>query len=377
MRFAAGERRQYDSYCFVDPSCRHNVWCRSAEGSGGLCLVPCASERRLGVHVTHGDSRVPDDRRRYAIEWPVRDLLLMNFRFRWGCVVAAQLLDGKALARQIQTEIAADVATFSSQTGITPCLAAVLVGEDPASQVYVRNKQRACERAGLTSQLHRLRSNTTEASLLELIEQLNGQRLVHGILVQLPLPSSIDATRVLDAIAPWKDVDAFHPENVGRIAQGRPRFLPCTPYGIQQILHRHGIEMSGKHVVVVGRSDIVGKPLALMLMQRNSPLGPAAANATVTVCHSRTANLADITRQADILVAAIGVPRFVKRDMVRPGAAVVDVGINRTDDGLVGDVDFEAVCEIAGHVTPVPGGVGPMTISMLLQNTLSAARLAQ
>lgn len=291
--------------------------------------------------------------------------------------MAAQLLDGKSLAKQIQLEIGEEVATFSAQTGMTPCLAAILVGDDPASQVYVRNKQRACERAALTSQLHKLPLSTTETELLSLISRLNGDDQVHGILVQLPLPTGIDATHVLDAVTPLKDVDAFHPENVGLMAQGRPRFLPCTPHGIQQILHRHQIAVSGKHVVIVGRSEIVGKPLAMMLMQRHSPLGASAANATVTVCHSRTAQLADITRQADILVAAIGVPRFITADMVKPGATVIDVGINRTDDGLAGDVDFQQVVEVAAYITPVPGGVGPMTISMLLRNTLAAARLTR
>jgi methylenetetrahydrofolate dehydrogenase (NADP+)/methenyltetrahydrofolate cyclohydrolase len=204
---------------------------------------------------------------------------------------------------------------------------------------------------------------------------LNADPHVHGILVQLPLPAHVDATRVLDAVAPLKDVDAFHPENVGLLVQGRPRFLPCTPYGIQQILHRHDIAVSGKHVVIVGRSDIVGKPLAILLMQRTSPLGASAANATVTVCHSRTGALREITRQADILVAAIGVARFVTADMVQPGATVIDVGINRTDSGLVGDVDYEQVRQVAAHITPVPGGVGPMTIAMLLSNTLQAARI--
>ncbi len=292
-------------------------------------------------------------------------------------MVDAKLLDGKTLAHQIQQEIADEVSVFQADCGITPCLAAVLVGDDPASQVYVRNKQRACERGGLTSQMHRLPDSTQEQELLDLIERLNADGAVHGILVQLPLPSHIDATRVLDAVSPWKDVDAFHPENVGLMAQGRPRFLPCTPHGVQQMLARHQIPVSGRHVVIVGRSEIVGKPLAMMLMQRHSPLGASAANATVTVCHSRTHDLARLTREADILVAAIGVPRFITSDMVRPGATVIDVGINRTDDGLVGDVDFAQVKSVAEHITPVPGGVGPMTIAMLLQNTLTAARMAR
>ena len=289
--------------------------------------------------------------------------------------MTARVLDGRAIAQEIQAEIADQVAEFATSSGIVPCLAAVLVGDDPASQVYVRNKQRACERVGVGSQLHQLAADTPEEKLLETVRQLNDDASVHGVLVQLPLPSHIDTARVLDAVDPLKDVDAFHPENVGRIVQGRPRFLPCTPHGIQQLLHRYEIEVAGKQVVVIGRSDIVGKPLALMLMQRNSPLGAAAVNATVTVCHSRTADLAQVARQADILVAAIGVPRFVTAQMVRPGATVIDVGINRTDDGLVGDVDFDAVREVAANITPVPRGVGPLTVSMLLYNTLQAARM--
>lgn len=290
-------------------------------------------------------------------------------------LVAARLLDGKGIAKQIQGEIKADVAEFVEKNGVTPCLAAVLVGDAPASHIYVRNKERACERVGVASRLHRLPADTTEAELLALIGQLNADAAVHGILVQLPLPAHIAETKILDVVDPLKDVDSFHPENVGLVVQGRPRFLPCTPHGVVQILHRCGIESSGKHAVVVGRSEIVGKPLANMLVQRNSNLGASAANATVTVCHSRTANLPEITRQADILVAAIGQPKFITADMIKPGATVIDVGINRTDDGLVGDVDFEAALEVAGAITPVPGGVGPLTIAMLLWNTLTAARM--
>jgi methylenetetrahydrofolate dehydrogenase (NADP+) / methenyltetrahydrofolate cyclohydrolase len=283
--------------------------------------------------------------------------------------VTATLLDGKQLARQIQSEIAEQVADFIQNNGVTPCLAAVLVGEDPASEVYVRNKRQACERTGIESQLHRLPPSTTQEELLKLVFRLNKDETVHGILVQLPLPAAIDATRILQAVSPLKDVDAFHPENVGRIVQGKPRFLPCTPHGVQQLLLRNNIEIAGKHVVIVGRSDIVGKPLANMLVQR-SP----GADATVTVCHSRTANLPEVTRQADILVVAIGRPKFITAEMVRPGAVVVDVGINRTEHGLTGDVDFDAVKEVASHITPVPGGVGPLTVTMLLHNTLAAAR---
>jgi methylenetetrahydrofolate dehydrogenase (NADP+) / methenyltetrahydrofolate cyclohydrolase len=287
--------------------------------------------------------------------------------------MTANILDGKALATKLQADIAARVAEFKTASGIIPCLAAVLVGDDPASDVYVRNKQRGCERVGMTSQLHRLPVGTTENELLDLIGKLNeapSSQPVHGILVQLPLPKQINETRILDAVLPHKDVDAFHPENVGRIVQGRPRFLPCTPHGVQQLLVRSRIETARKHVVVLGRSDIVGKPMALMLMQR----GPGA-DATVTVCHSRTTNLAAITKQADILIVAIGKPRFVTADMVQPGAAVIDVGINRVDGKLCGDVDFDAVSQVAGAITPVPGGVGPLTITMLLENTLAAAKL--
>jgi len=286
--------------------------------------------------------------------------------------LTATILDGKALSETIRAEVALEAAEFIAKTGVTPCLAAVLVGGDPASQVYVRNKQKACEKAGLLSQLHRPPAETTTEVLLALIDRLNRDPAVHGILVQLPLPKQIQETRVLEAIAPLKDVDAFHPENVGRIVQNRPRFLPCTPLGIQQLLLRNNIPIAKANVVVVGRSDIVGKPMAIMLMQR----GPGG-DATVTVCHSRTRDLPALTRAADILIVAIGKAKFLTADMVKPGAVVIDVGINRTDDGLVGDVDFEAVREVAGRITPVPGGVGPLTIAMLLHNTLAAARLQQ
>lgn len=289
--------------------------------------------------------------------------------------MAAEILDGKALAKEIRLEIAADVATFVANTTIIPKLVAVLVGADPASQVYVRNKERACERAGIASEVVRLAADTPESDLLALIERLNQDASVHGILVQLPLPDAIAEQHVLDAIHPLKDVDAFHPENVGLMMQGRPRFLPCTPHGVLQILQRRGIPVSGKHVVIVGRSEIVGKPLGAMLVQRDSALGKDVVNATVTICHSRTEELAAVTRQADILIAAVGRPRFITADMVQPGVVIIDVGINRLDDGLVGDVDFEPVAEIASHITPVPGGVGPLTIAMLLRNTLKAAEL--
>ncbi len=281
----------------------------------------------------------------------------------------ARILDGKQLAQQIRSELAEEVIEFIQNNAVVPCLAAVLVGEDPASEVYVRNKRTACEAVGIESQLHRLPADTRSDDLLKLIARLNKDGEVHGILVQLPLPKQIDKNRVLLAVSPMKDVDAFHPENVGRLVQGRPRFLPCTPQGVQQLLVRNGVELAGRHVVILGRSEIVGRPLSIMLSQRGGN-----GDATVTVCHSRSLDLAAITRTADILIAAIGQPKFVTAEMVKPGATVVDVGINRTDSGVVGDVDFQAVAEVAGAITPVPGGVGPLTIAMLLSNTLSAAQ---
>lgn len=286
--------------------------------------------------------------------------------------MAAALLDGKALAARIQAEIAEELRAFTAQMHVTPCLAAVLVGDNPASEVYVRNKRLACERVGMTSRLIRMDAQTSQHELLALVAQLNADTAMHGILIQLPLPKQIDSHAVLCAVSPLKDVDAFHPENVGLLVQGTPRFAPCTPSGVQQLLIRSGIETAGRHAVVLGRSDIVGKPMANLLVQR----GPGG-DATVTICHSKTRDLAAITRQADILIAAIGRAQFVKADMVKPGAAVVDVGMNRLDSGkLVGDVDFDAVKEVAGHITPVPGGVGPLTVTMLLKNTLSAAILS-
>jgi methylenetetrahydrofolate dehydrogenase (NADP+)/methenyltetrahydrofolate cyclohydrolase len=281
----------------------------------------------------------------------------------------AKILDGKQLAQQIRSELAEEVIEFIQNNAVVPCLAAVLVGEDPASEVYVRNKRKACEAVGIESQLHRMGADTSSDDLLKLIAKLNKDSEVHGILVQLPLPRQIDKNKVLLAVSPVKDVDAFHPENVGRLVQGRPRFLPCTPQGVQQLLVRNGVEIAGRHVVILGRSEIVGRPLSIMLSQR----GPSG-DATVTVCHSRSRDLVAITRTADILIAAIGQPKFVTAEMVKPGATVVDVGINRTAEGVVGDVDFAAVAEVAGAITPVPGGVGPLTIAMLLRNTLSAAQ---
>ena len=285
--------------------------------------------------------------------------------------MAAAIIDGKAVAADLRLTLAEDVSKFVEATNVQPHLAALLVGEDPASAVYVRNKQRACDKAGIRSTLHRLPAESTEEGLLTLITQLNDDPTVHGILVQLPLPGHIQEQVVLDAVTPLKDVDCFHPENVGLMVQGRPRFLPCTPHGVQQLLLTSGTQVAGAHAVVLGRSEIVGKPMAMMLVQRGQ-----AADATVTVCHSRTKGLAEITRQADIIVAAIGKPRFVTADMVKPGAVIIDVGINRVDDKLVGDVDYEPVAEVASAITPVPGGVGPMTIAMLLQNTLTAAKLS-
>lgn len=282
--------------------------------------------------------------------------------------MTAQIIDGRAIAKELRSELTVEVSAFVNATGAVPCLAAVLVGDDPASEVYVRNKRRTCEEVGMNSQLFRLSSETTQEELLQLVEQINSDAGVHGILIQLPLPKQIDSQFVLEAVDPAKDVDAFHPENVGLLVQGRPRFLPCTPHGVQKLLVRSGIPIAGQHVVIVGRSNIVGKPLAMMLCQRGSD-----ADATVTLCHSRTRNLSEVTRQADILVVAIGSPKFITADMVRPGATVIDVGTNRTDAGLVGDVDFTAVRNVAGHITPVPGGVGPMTIAMLLYNTFRAA----
>ncbi|HEY7424362.1 MAG TPA: bifunctional methylenetetrahydrofolate dehydrogenase/methenyltetrahydrofolate cyclohydrolase FolD [Gemmataceae bacterium] len=282
--------------------------------------------------------------------------------------MTAVLLDGKQLAQTMQAEIAAETAELFRRHGIRPGLAAVLVGDNPASQIYVRNKRRACEKAGLTSWLHELPASTSEDDLLTLIAQLNTDPAVHGILVQLPLPSHIRESVIVDAVAPSKDVDGFSPHSLGLLAAGRPRFLACTPHGVLQLLRRNNFSVAGAHVVVLGRSNIVGKPLALILMQKG-------IDATVTVCHSRSKNIAALTRSADIIVVAIGQLRFLRADMVRPGAVVIDVGMHRLADGTwAGDVDFAAVREVASAITPVPGGVGPMTITMLLYNTLQAAR---
>jgi len=282
--------------------------------------------------------------------------------------MTAVLLDGKQLAQTMQAEIAAETAELLRTRGLRPGLAAVLVGNNPASQIYVRNKRRACDKAGLASFLHELPAQTSEAELLALIARLNTDPAVHGILVQLPLPSHINESVIVDAVSPDKDVDGFGPHSLGLLASGRPRFLACTPHGVLQLLLRNNVPVAGAHVVVLGRSNIVGKPLALILMQKG-------VDATVTVCHSRSKDLAAVTRSADVVVAAIGKANFLRADMVRPGAVVVDVGINRLPDGsLAGDVDFAAVREVASAITPVPGGVGPMTITMLLYNTLQAAK---
>jgi methylenetetrahydrofolate dehydrogenase (NADP+)/methenyltetrahydrofolate cyclohydrolase len=286
--------------------------------------------------------------------------------------LAATIIDGNKIAESMRAEIAERARQVRAATGVTPGLAAVLVGDDPASQIYVRNKRRACEKVGVASTLHKLDAATSQSELLELVARLNADPTVHGILVQLPLPKQISEAAIVDAVDPSKDVDGFGPVNLGLLAAGRPRFLPCTPHGVQQMLVQSGIAIEGRHVAIVGRSNIVGKPLALILMQK-----ARGANATVSVCHSRTADIAAVTRTADIVVVAIGQARFLTADMIRPGAAVIDVGINRVNDKVLGDVDFEAVSQVAGAISPVPGGVGPMTITMLLHNTVEAARLTR
>jgi methylenetetrahydrofolate dehydrogenase (NADP+)/methenyltetrahydrofolate cyclohydrolase len=282
----------------------------------------------------------------------------------------ATRLDGKALGQTMRAEVAARVAARDGRR--PPGLAAVIVGDDPASHRYVKNKHAACADAGLASWVHTLPADTTESSLLALIEKLNADAAVHGILVQLPLPKQVREDAVIRAVSPLKDVDCFHPENVGLLAAGHPRFYPCTPHGVMQLLHRNGVETAGKEVVVVGRSNIVGKPLALMMLQKKTAANPAAGDATITVAHTRTRGLAEVCRRADILVAAAGSPRVITADMVRPGAVVVDVGTNSANGKLVGDV-HEGVADVASALSPVPGGVGPMTITMLLVNTLAAA----
>lgn len=276
----------------------------------------------------------------------------------------AQIIDGKALAAQVKAEAAAETAALKAK-GVTPCLAVILVGEDPASQVYVRGKAKDCGDCGIDSRVIRLPEQTTQAELLKLVGELAADKAVNGILVQLPLPAQIDEKAVINAIPPEKDVDGFSPVNVGRMQIGEPCFLPCTPAGCIRMIESTGTSIEGKHAVVIGRSNIVGKPAALLLL---------AKNATVTICHSRTANLKELCAGADILVAAVGKAGFVTGDMVKPGAVVIDVGINRGEDGkLHGDVDFAAAAEKAAYITPVPGGVGPMTRAMLMKNTVQAA----
>jgi methylenetetrahydrofolate dehydrogenase (NADP+) / methenyltetrahydrofolate cyclohydrolase len=278
--------------------------------------------------------------------------------------MAAQILDGKSLAAQIRTEVKQKVAALA-QRGIGPGLAVILAGDHPASRVYVRNKVRACEETGVRSLLFELPASVTESELLHRVEALNADPLVHGILVQLPLPRQLDAAKVLGAVTPAKDIDGFHEANLGALLAGRPRLVPCTPAGVMRLLEHGQVPLAGRRAAVIGRSNIVGKPLALLLLQKD---------ATVTICHSKTTGLERVTMEADILVAALGRAKLVGAAMVKPGACVIDVGMNRLADGsLAGDVDFEAVKDIAGWITPVPGGVGPMTIAMLLENCVEAA----
>ncbi len=278
--------------------------------------------------------------------------------------MTAQIIDGKAIAKEVRAEWKVRADALKAR-GITPGLAVIIVGEDAASKVYVGNKVKACAELGLYSEHIALPADTSQATLLEKIAELNANHAIHGILVQLPLPRHIDSDKVLRAIAPHKDVDGFHPMNVGALVTGNPLLRPCTPYGAMKLLEKMGIEIEGKHAVIVGRSNIVGKPMALMLLQMN---------ATVTICTSKTRNLAHHTRNADILVVATGKPQMITGDMIKHGAAVIDVGINRLPNGkLVGDVDFDSAKEVAGYLTPVPGGVGPMTITMLVANTVEAA----
>ncbi len=275
-----------------------------------------------------------------------------------------KLIDGKVISAAVKERVKNEVAALKEK-GITTGLAVIIVGEDPASKVYVNNKKKACEALGIISEEYALPENTTQEELLSLIEELNKKESINGILCQLPLPKHLDETAVINAILPEKDVDAFHPINVGKIMQGDFDFVPCTPAGVMEMLAFEGIEISGKTCIVIGRSNIVGKPMSMLLLHKNG---------TVTICHSRTKNLKEVCKNADILVAAVGRPNFVTADMVKDGAVVIDVGINRVGGKLVGDVDFNDVCEKTSHITPVPGGVGPMTIAMLMQNTLTAAK---
>lgn len=281
--------------------------------------------------------------------------------------MSADIIDGKAISAAKRQELKGEVSAFVAETGITPALAVVLVGEDPASEVYVRNKHKGCEEVGMKSVQIMLPATISETELLKTVSNLNKDDEVHGILVQLPLPPHINEKKVLELIEPDKDVDGFHPINVGRLVIGEECHKPCTPTGVMVMLETLGVNVSGKKAVVIGRSNIVGKPISMMLLKEN---------ATVTICHSRTVDLAAELKQADIVVAAVGVPKLVTGDMIKDGAVIIDVGMNRTDEGLVGDVDFESCLSKAGAITPVPGGVGPMTIAMLLKATLKAAVFA-
>ncbi|MDH4140455.1 MAG: bifunctional methylenetetrahydrofolate dehydrogenase/methenyltetrahydrofolate cyclohydrolase FolD [Coriobacteriia bacterium] len=281
--------------------------------------------------------------------------------------MAATIIDGKAIAASRREQIAARVGELKEAMGVTPGLAVVIVGENPASQVYVRSKEKACAEVGILSEKHALPEDVSQQELLALVDELNTRNEIHGILVQLPLPEHIDEDAVIEAITPAKDVDGFHPISVGKMMIGQETFLPCTPHGCMVLLEETGIELKGKEAVVVGRSNIVGKPIAMLLL---------AQHATVTICHSRTRDLAEVVGRADVLVVGVGRPEMIKGDWIKPGAVVIDVGINRTDAGLVGDVEFEAAKERASAITPVPGGVGPMTIAMLMENTLLSAMRA-
>ncbi len=276
------------------------------------------------------------------------------------------IIDGKKISADVRAQVAAETAQLKEQ-GIVPGLAVIIVGDDPASRVYVNNKKKACAELGFYSEEFALPATTTQQELIELVETLNKRKDINGILCQLPLPKGLDDKAVINAIAPEKDVDAFHPSNVGRIMLGEYSFLPCTPAGVMELLHSAGVEIAGKECVVIGRSNIVGKPMGMLLLHEHG---------TVTICHSRTKNLAEVTRRADVLVAAVGRAKFVTADMVKPGAAVIDVGMNRDENGkLCGDVDYDAVAPVCSAITPVPGGVGPMTIAMLMRNTLTASKL--
>jgi len=278
----------------------------------------------------------------------------------------AELISGKVVSTEVRKNLTAEIKNFISETGVTPGLAVILVGNNPASAVYVRNKHKGCLEVGINSYEITMPEETTEKELLDKIDELNADDKVHGILVQLPLPKHISEEKIINRIDPSKDVDAFHPVNVGKIVSGKYDFIPCTPAGIMELLHFYNVDITSKECVVIGRSNIVGKPMALLLL---------AENGTVTICHSRTKDLKETAKRADVLVVAIGKPKFVTADMVKPGAVVIDVGINRLEDGkLCGDVDFDSVEPLASKITPVPGGVGPMTITMLLKNTLTAAK---